>query len=198
MTKWLRRIRGAVGMGLTWGIAWGLVGLLIGVASLLLPGLPWDRFFAVFDAPLPALAVPGFVGGAIFSVVLGFVARRRRFTDLSLPVFGVCGAVGGLLLAQIPNTLVMLGLGTPAAGVNLWRLTIIASGPFALLGAASACTTLMIARRVADAGASDASHDVGELSEREARELLGSGSDASTGSHRQTEKDRVRRQSRNA
>jgi hypothetical protein len=34
---------------------------------MLVPGLPWDSLFAVFDAPLPALAVQGFFGGAIFS-----------------------------------------------------------------------------------------------------------------------------------
>jgi len=28
MGKWLRRIRGAIGMGLTWGAAWGVVGML--------------------------------------------------------------------------------------------------------------------------------------------------------------------------
>ena len=198
MPKWLRRIRGAVGMGLTWAAGWGLVGLLIGVTSLLLPGLPWDRFFEVFDAPLPALAVPGFVGGAIFSVVLGFVARRRRFSELSMPLFAVCGAVGGLLLAQIPNTMVVLGLGTAAAGVNLWRLTMLASGPFALLGAASACITLMIARKVEGAGTSEISDDVGELSEGETRELLGTGNDASTRLRQQAAKERVRRQSRDA
>jgi hypothetical protein len=198
MPKWLRRIRGAVGMGLTWAIAWAMVGLLIGVVSLLLPGLPWDRFFEVFDAPLPALAVPGFVGGAIFSVVLGFVARRRRFSELSLPIFAVCGALGGLLLAQIPNTMVMLGLGTPAAGANLWRLTMMASGPFALLGAASACTTLMIARKVEDVAPSEASDDVAELSESEARELLGPGNDAGAPLRRQAAKEPVQRRSRDA
>ncbi|MBK6487260.1 MAG: hypothetical protein IPF98_10390 [Gemmatimonadetes bacterium] len=71
MKKWLRRLRGAVGMGLTWAVGWAITGVLVGVASLLLPNLPWDAFFAVFDAPLPALAIPGFVGGAIFSMVLG-------------------------------------------------------------------------------------------------------------------------------
>jgi hypothetical protein len=34
LKKWLRRIRGAVGMGLTWAVGWGLGGLLIGVASI--------------------------------------------------------------------------------------------------------------------------------------------------------------------
>ena len=28
--------------------------------NLLLPGLPWNAFFEVFDAPLPAFAIPGF------------------------------------------------------------------------------------------------------------------------------------------
>ena len=88
MKKWLRRIRGAVGMGLTWAVGWALFGVLIGVTSVLLPGLPWDLFFEVFDAPLPALAIPGFVGGALFSTVLGIAGRRRRFDELSLPRFG--------------------------------------------------------------------------------------------------------------
>ena len=76
MNKWLRRIRGAVGMGLTWAAGWAVAGLLIGAASILLPGLPWDSFFEVFDAPLPALAIPGFFAGVFFSIVLGIAARR--------------------------------------------------------------------------------------------------------------------------
>ena len=55
MKKWLRRIRGVLGMGLTWAVGWGLTGLLIGVASILLPWLRWDLFFEIFDAPLLAL-----------------------------------------------------------------------------------------------------------------------------------------------
>ena len=86
MKQWLRRLRGAVGMGLIWAAGWALVGVLIGVTSKVLPGLPfWDSFFDVFDAPLPALAIPGFVGGVLFAVVLGIAGHRRRFEELSLP-----------------------------------------------------------------------------------------------------------------
>src|SRR5512139_1738757 len=112
MTSWLRRIRGAFGMGLTWAAGWALFGLLIGVTSVVLPDLPWDAFFAVFDAPLPALAVPGFVGGALFSVVLGIAARRRRFDQLSMPRFALWGAVGGVLLSLVPAAMFALGLAT--------------------------------------------------------------------------------------
>jgi hypothetical protein len=151
MKKWLRRIRGAVGMGLTWAAGWALFGVLIGVASVLLPGLPWDAVFEVFDAPLPALAVPGFFGGAIFSAVLGVAGRRRSFEELSLPRFAAWGALGGLLLGLLPAALVAMGLATLGReGLGLWRLTAVISVPLTLLSAASASGSLMLARMAED------------------------------------------------
>jgi hypothetical protein len=147
MNRWLRRLRGAVGTGLTWGVGWALAGLLIGVSSKLFPGLPWDAFFEVFDAPLPALAIPGFVGGVLFSTVLGIVGRRRRFDQLSLPGFAVLGAVGGLLLSLVPSAIVAVGLATLGRpGATLWDLTLVISGPLVLLSAASAAASLALAR----------------------------------------------------
>ena len=68
----------------TWIIVSMIAGVLIGVASKLLPGLPWDAFFEVFDAPLPAFAIPGFFAGVFFSTVLGIAGRRCRCNELSL------------------------------------------------------------------------------------------------------------------
>jgi hypothetical protein len=151
MKKWLRRIRGALGIGLTWAVGWALVGLLIGVSSLLLPGLPWDSFFEVFDAPLPALAVPGFFGGVLFSVVLGIAGRRRRFDELSLPRFAAWGAVGGLLLSLVPAAMVAVGLATLRSSDGwLWQITAMISGPLILLSTGSASGSLMLARRAED------------------------------------------------
>src|SRR5678810_645907 len=110
MRKWLRRIRGAIGMGLTWAAGWAVFGVMIGVASKITPFLPWDSFFEVFDAPLPALAVPGFFGGAFFSIVLGIAARRRKFDELSVPRFALWGALGGVMLSLLPNAMVAVGL----------------------------------------------------------------------------------------
>ena len=45
MTTWLRRLRGAVGMGVTWAVAWAVAGVLIGVTSVIVPCLPWGKFF---------------------------------------------------------------------------------------------------------------------------------------------------------
>ena len=112
--KWLRRIRGALGMGLIWAAGWALVGVLIGLSWSL--GLPMEWFIEVFDAPLAALAVPGFVGGVVFSTVLGVAGRRRRFDELSLPRFGAWGALGGLLLGLAP-ALVAVSTG----GGRVWQ-----------------------------------------------------------------------------
>lgn len=148
MHRLLRRTRGAIGMGFTWAAGWALAGVLIGVSSRLLPWLPWNAVFDVFDAPLPALAVPGFVGGVLFSVVLGIAGRRRRFEELSLGRVAAWGAVGGLLLALTPAALVAVGLATigrPDAG--LWELTAVIAGPLMLLCAASAAGSLALARK---------------------------------------------------
>lgn len=177
MMKWLRRIRGAIGMGITWGVAWAVTGLGIGVASLVTPFLPWDVFFRYFDAPLPALAVPGFIGGLFYSVVLGIAGRNRRFDELSLPRTAFWGALGGLLLALFPGFMVLVGLaslGRPDA--SLLFLTAVFGVPFMVLGAASATGSLMIARK-AERRALPGGEDIADpgLTENEKRELLGGG-----------------------
>ena len=169
MKKWLTRIRGAVGMGLVWAAEWAVAGLAIGVASLLLPGLPWHWFFEIFDAPLPALAIPGFFGGIFFSIVLGIAGRHRRFHELSLPVFAAWGALGGLLLTLFPLALSAVGLAT--LNVSPWPIIAGIGGPFILLGAASATITLMLARGSARRAFAGAGEDEARLSRGETREL---------------------------
>lgn len=146
--NWLRRLRGAVGMGITWAIGWAAAGLLIGVASNLLPFLPWDLFFRVFDAPLPALAVPGFIGGVIFSLVLGVAGRHRRFDQLSLRRFAVWGAIGGLLLSLVPAALVFAGVATITySGAGPWAFTAAIVAPLVMLSTVSASGSLLLARK---------------------------------------------------
>jgi len=77
MGKWLRRIRGAIGMGFIWGVAWSAVGIL-----------PRFIFGREFDAPFPIIfGVLGFVAGLTFSVLLMLTEGRRRFDEMSLPRF---------------------------------------------------------------------------------------------------------------
>jgi hypothetical protein len=166
MKTWLRRIRGAIGMGLIWGAAWGAAGNVVMLGFLLRTG-------SRPDAPFPIVfGVFGFVAGVLFSGVLGLVERRRRFGQMSLPRFALWGAIGGLLLATTFVLAVSLG-GDPTF---LWNLVVV--GPvFAIAAAGSAAGSLALARRAEDRASLEGSEDVTAmgLSEGEARPVLRNG-----------------------
>lgn len=155
MKKWLRRIRGAIGMGLTWAMAWFVAGIIL----LLVVG------FGAADVAFPLLfALLGFLAGVTFSGVLAIVERRRRFDQMSLPRFAAWGGVGGFLLS---------GIFAWAAGLGGEFLVL---GPvLALAGAGSAAGSLALARMAEDRELLDASADVDEagLTGGETQELLG-------------------------
>lgn len=146
MKRWLRRVRGAVLMGLTWAVLWAPVGPLIGMIV--------DADGSMDEPWVLVGALPGLFGGVAFAIVLGVVARHRRFAELSLPRFAAWGAAAGLLLGTLWSGVVMVSDGTPGmlGGVVIGSLT--------LLSAASAVGSLALARltqrRDAPAGGPDA------------------------------------------
>ena len=171
MKKWLRRIRGALGMALTWAVGGALVGGGIELIHNVWP----NPLGALVDIWPAVLAYPAFVGGLAFSAVLGIAGRRRRFDELSLPRFAAFGAAGGVLVSLLPGALVGLGLATP--NVPVWQIIGALIGPLTLGGAAAAAGTLALARMSEDRALLHAGDDVADvgLTEEEARELLGGG-----------------------
>ncbi len=167
MKKWLRRIRGAVGMGLTWALAWFGAGMIIMAGFLLFTGSIGA------DVPYPlGFGFLGFLAGVTFSGFLGLVEGSRRFDQMSLPRFAGWGGVGGLAFSAIFVSVVALADGPSF----LWNLLVV--GPvFAVAGAGCAGGALAVARRAEDRELLAASADVGEagLTEDEARDLLGPG-----------------------
>ncbi|MBT8479362.1 MAG: hypothetical protein KJO06_10630 [Gemmatimonadetes bacterium] len=157
MKKWLRRIRGALGMGLTWAIAWFAAGMVL----LLIVGPD------AADVPFPlGFGFLGFLAGVTFSGVLGIAEGRRRFEQMSLPRFAGWGAVGGLLFSGIFVLAADLGS------------AILVLGPvFALSSAACAAGSLALARTAEDRESLEAGVDLAELgpTDDEAQELLGGG-----------------------
>ncbi|MCA0374105.1 MAG: hypothetical protein LCH84_00455 [Gemmatimonadetes bacterium] len=148
MPRWLTRLRGAVGTALTWAIGWAGAGLGIGVLSVLAPALPWHLVFETFDAPLPMLAVPGFVGGLCFALVLGVAARRRPLRDLRVSHAAGWGALGGALTSALPFAMGAVGLATIApidAGELPSLLTVLTL--ITALSSGSAAVSLWMAQR---------------------------------------------------
>ena len=161
MKKWLKRIRGAVGMGLTWAVAWSPVGLIFAAVLGSLEVLAYVVFGGMF-------AVAGLIGGGAFSVVLGIAERRRTFDQMSLPRFAGWGALGGLLLSVL-----LLNSGGGAGGSALVGVVMVSL--FTLMGAGSAAGSLALARRADDRELLEDGADVADigLTEEETRELLG-------------------------
>jgi len=140
VNTWLRRIRGAIGMGLTWGAAWFAAGMVMMLGFLLTTGSTGA------DVPYPlGFGALGFVAGVTFSGVLGVVGRHRRFDEMSLPRFAAWGAGGGFLFSVAFVVAVTL-VDDPNFLSNLVVL-----GPvFAAAGAGCAAGALTLARRAED------------------------------------------------
>lgn len=138
-------------MGILWAFSWALGGIGIGALSIVTPFLPWEAFFRVYDAPLPTLAIPGFVGGLLFSAVLRVSSRRRPLRELSTRQFALWGAIGGLLLALIPDLLLAADFIYAGPGATaLLQLTAIIATPMVTMGSVTAAVTFQIAKRVPD------------------------------------------------
>ena len=166
MKTWLRRIRGAIGMGLTWAAAWGAAGMITMLGFLIVTG-------SRPDAPFPLMfGAFGFVAGVIFSGVLGLVEGRRRFDQMSLPRFAAWGATGGFLLSAA----FVLAVSLAGDSAFLWNLLVV--GPvFAVAAAGCAAGSLALARRAYDRELLETTEDVTAvgLPEEGARRVLRDG-----------------------
>ena len=131
MKNWARRIRAAIGMGLTWGAAWFGAGILLARV----PGVHSDLPFALLFAPL------GFVTGILFSGILVGIEGRRGFERTSLSRFAVWGAASGLLLSGL------FVAGAALRGGGLWGELLTFGPPLVMAGAACAAGSLAVARR---------------------------------------------------
>ena len=130
MKKWPIRIGRAAMMGLAWAAAWVPVGSLAGwlIVGELEP--EW------IGGPLYA----GFLCGAMFSTVAGIADGRRALDEMSLPLSGFRGAVGGLLVGAL--WLVLALISDPPR----WLLEGAVVGSLTLLSAASGVGSALLAR----------------------------------------------------
>jgi hypothetical protein len=128
MDALLRKLRGLMGVGLTWGILWAMVMAAIGVIFWVVDPDSIDPG----EGPLIASAIvgfQGFVAGVGFGLLLSFAETRKRMLDLSL----IRVAIWGMLASAALPFLTGMPIGM------LWFVC--------LLGAASASASVAIARR---------------------------------------------------
>src|SRR5688572_32475072 len=93
----LRRLRGAIGVGVTWAVLWVLLGsLVLGAFMLIDPADigPGEGASQV----LPIFALVGFLSGTGFAALLAFSERAKKLTELSLWRVGLLGALGSVAI----------------------------------------------------------------------------------------------------
>jgi hypothetical protein len=152
--KWLRRVRGAIGMGFTWAAAWFAVGLV-----------PRWVFGFNADVPFPLVfGVLGFMAGVTFSGLLMLTENRRGFDRMTLSRFAAWGAVGGLLLSAIFAKAASLG----------WADVLAIAPTFAVACSTCASGSLALARRAGTRELPDIRGDTAEaeLGDHDKRHLL--------------------------
>jgi hypothetical protein len=135
MKTWLRRVRGAIGMGVTWAIAGGVVGTIISLGFVVRTG-------SRPDAPFPImLGALGFVAGVLFAGVIRLVEGRRQFDQMSLPRFAAGGAAVGFALSAI--FFLAVSRGDPA----FLKYFVLVGPVVAVTAAGCAAGSLALARR---------------------------------------------------
>ena len=154
MKTWLRRLRGAIGMGLIWGAVWSVAGALLARV----PGVSSDLPFALLFAPL------GFVSGVIFSGIIAGIEGGRTYDRISLPRFAVWGAAGGVLLTGIIAVAAVLG------ARSVWGEVLTFGPALTAAGAISAAGSLAAARRAAPRALPGPDGDPAELSEGDGKQ----------------------------
>ena len=136
MPTWFKRVRATLGMGLLWAAGGMGVGGVIELLDNVLPG--GLAMASRVDMWPQTLAIPGFIGGVLFAVVLMIAARVQRFDELSMPRFAAWGAVAGLALGVIA-----MAIGAPVMFLGIMSLA----------GTVAGAGSLLIARRASSPAA---------------------------------------------
>jgi len=152
----LRKLRGLLGVGITWGTLWAGVGAMIGLVIGIVTPEGWTYANPVLEWAL-GMGAYGLVSGLGFGTLLSLGEGRKRLLELSLPRVAFWGVLGS---AAVP--LLFGALGTFDAGttvVDVAQAILLTAS----LGGASAPAAVVLARRAAlEAGAERAALGAGE------------------------------------
>ena len=135
------KLRGMLGNAVTWGVTWSIWAILVIAVGYVLG--PDQALPFLVTAPLVVMtsALIGFLGGAVFSGILGILYRRRSLEELSAPGLALWGAVAGCLIPVSLLSIALQPLGLPPG--NLIGLALLV---FGVPGLVTAFATVKLAQ----------------------------------------------------
>jgi len=135
-----RRVRGLLGVGVTWGISWAGIGAIVGLVAGVVSPDAGTLANAVFEWAV-GMGLYGFVSGVGFGEVLATVERRKALADLSLPRVATWGVLGS---AAVPLLFGLLGTFEPGTTTkDVLEAMLLTS----FLGGTFAAASVAVARR---------------------------------------------------
>ena len=115
MTDLVRRLRGALGIGVMWGVLWAAIGLALGF----IVGIVRPDQIGPGEGPGRIAAVLGFVGflsGLGFAGLVSLAERRRTIHELSLGRAALWGLLGSAAIPLLTGADPSVGLITGSLG----------------------------------------------------------------------------------
>ena len=140
MNRFLRRLRGQLGVGLTWGALWSAIGAGIGLVIGVVRPDPSALANPIFVWAL-GMGLYGLVSGVGFGSLLSLREGRKKILDLSLRRAAIWGVLGAAAVPLLFGALGTFEAGTTAADVVG---AILVTG---ILGGTFAPASIAIARR---------------------------------------------------
>jgi hypothetical protein len=134
-----RRLRGALGTGLTWAAGWGVLGAVHGLVLGIFKPWQWE-FYNPILTTARGYAIAGLIAGTGFGALLMALDRGKTLGALSYRRFGAWGAAGGALVPVLVH--LTRGL-TSSSGWGDVAATALVT---AILGGLSAVGTLRVVR----------------------------------------------------
>ncbi len=148
MNRFVRRLRGLLGVGLTWGALWSVIGAGVGLVLGVVAPDAWGLTDRVFDWTI-GMGLYGLVSGVGFGSLLSLREGRSTIFDLSLRRTAIIGVLGSAAVPLLFGALGMFEVGTTTAEV---LGAILVTG---VLGGTFAPAAIVIARRAELRGAED-------------------------------------------
>jgi LytS/YehU family sensor histidine kinase len=111
----LRRLRGALGNALVWGVGWFAAGLALILGLALIPPvtpLEWG-FWRYALGGAASIATVGAITGGAFSAYVAATYRDKRLGDLNPARFAVWGGVVSIMMALVIVSLLNADSGWP-------------------------------------------------------------------------------------
>jgi hypothetical protein len=137
-----RRLRGAVGNAVVWGLGWTTLGLVVAAAGKVAGVFPLSWLDTIGVAV--RFGIVGGIAGGAFSLAIGLLYRGRRVSELSPVRFGIGGGiVAGVFVPAFLQAMNLLSGGGMIAmkyvlDDGLWS---------ALFGAVAAGGSVLLAQR---------------------------------------------------